>query len=132
MTNDNTNGRRAHDVWDVIVVGGGNAALVAALTARHQAPRVLILERAPRWIRGGNSRHTRNTRCAHGEETAPYAYTSGVYAEEELMDDLLQVGGGPSANPDFARLAVHESRSVVPWIVTAFTCPDSTWAMKSE
>jgi tricarballylate dehydrogenase len=102
--------------YDVIVVGGGNAALVAAIAARERVETVLLLERAPRWIRGGNSRHTRNTRCAHGEETAGLAYTTGVYSEEELWDDLLQVGGGPSANPEFARMAIHESTTVVPWM----------------
>jgi tricarballylate dehydrogenase len=103
-------------MYDVIVVGGGNAALVAAICAREAAQRVLVLERAPEWIRGGNSRHTRNTRCAHGEETAAYSYTTGVYPEEELLADLLEVGGGPSDNPDFARMAVHESMTVVAWM----------------
>ncbi len=101
---------------DVLVVGGGNAALVAAISARHGAERVVVVERAPAWIRGGNSRHTRNTRCAHGEETASYAYTTGVYPEDELLEDLLQVGGGPSDNPDFARMTIRESRTVVPWM----------------
>ena len=52
-------------VYDVIVVGGGNAALVAAIAAKHRAERVLLLERAPEWIRGGNSRHTRDIRASH-------------------------------------------------------------------
>ena len=45
-------------VWDVIVVGAGNAALCAALSARESAARVLVLERAPREERGGNSSFT--------------------------------------------------------------------------
>ena len=51
--------------WDVVVVGGGNAALVSALSASESSARVLLLERAPRVFRGGNSRHTRNIRCVH-------------------------------------------------------------------
>ena len=51
--------------WDVAVLGGGNAALVSALTAADNGARVLLLERAPAVFRGGNSRHTRNVRCAH-------------------------------------------------------------------
>jgi NADPH-dependent 2,4-dienoyl-CoA reductase/sulfur reductase-like enzyme len=47
-----------HDPWDVIVIGGGNAALVAAMTARRLVKRVLLLERAPEFMRGGNTRHT--------------------------------------------------------------------------
>src|SRR5688500_8495333 len=44
--------------WDVIVVGAGNAALCAALSARESVARVLVLERAPREERGGNSSFT--------------------------------------------------------------------------
>jgi tricarballylate dehydrogenase len=50
---------------DVLVIGGGNAALCAALMAREAGSRVLLLESAPRAWRGGNSGHTRNLRCMH-------------------------------------------------------------------
>jgi succinate dehydrogenase/fumarate reductase flavoprotein subunit len=47
---------------DVLVIGGGNAALCAALMAREAGASVMLLEAAPREWRGGNSSHTRN--CA--------------------------------------------------------------------
>jgi succinate dehydrogenase/fumarate reductase flavoprotein subunit len=43
------------DMYDVIVVGGGNAAMCAALSANEHGARVLVLERAPEEKRGGNS-----------------------------------------------------------------------------
>jgi tricarballylate dehydrogenase len=93
---------------DVVVVGGGNAGLVAAMSARHIADSVLLLERAPTWRRGGNSRHTRDIRYAHppGE---PYT-TGEAYPTEELMDDLLRVGGGH--NSRMAQLVVEGSCGV--------------------
>ncbi len=100
------------DAYDVIVVGGGNAALCAALAARHRARRVLLLERAPAPMRGGNTRHTRNVRCAHGPGDP---YLTGVYAEEEFLDDLLAVGGG-RVNLDLARFAIGASRSLPGWM----------------
>jgi len=89
--------------WDVIVVGSGNAALVAALSARHSVEHVLVIERAPRHLRGGNTRHTRNIRCAHdrGDE-----YVHGTYSVDELTSDLQSVGRGP-VNPELARFAVE-------------------------
>lgn len=44
--------------YDVVVVGTGNAALCAALSAREQNKSVVVLERAPEEEKGGNSRYT--------------------------------------------------------------------------
>ena len=48
--------------YDVLVIGGGNAALCAAISAARNGASVAILEAAPRFYRGGNTRHTRNVR----------------------------------------------------------------------
>src|ERR1051326_5571776 len=94
--------------YDVVVVGGGTAGLVAAMSARHIADSVALFERAPTWRRGGNSRHTRDIRYAH---PAGEPYTTGeAYSTEELMDDLLHVGGGH--NPRMAQLVVEGSCGV--------------------
>ena len=76
---------------DVLVIGGGNAALCAALTAREAGASVLLLEAAPREWRGGNSQHTRNLRCMHD---APQDVLVDAYPEEEYWQDLLKVTGG--------------------------------------
>jgi tricarballylate dehydrogenase len=98
--------------FDVIVVGGGNAALCAAMSARRLVPRVLILERAPEHMRGGNTRHTRNIRCAH---STPDKYCSGDYSEQEFFEDLCAVTGGP-ANPDLARFVIRQSSKLYEWM----------------
>ncbi|HVT69769.1 MAG TPA: FAD-binding protein, partial [Trebonia sp.] len=97
--------------WDVVVAGGGNAALVAALTANDHGATVLLLERAPRHLRGGNTRHTRDIRCAHGEGP----YTTGVYSLEESWDDLCKVGEGVN-NEELAMFTVREAMSVPDWM----------------
>jgi tricarballylate dehydrogenase len=98
--------------YDVIVVGGGNAAMCAALSAREGGARVLVLERSPEYERGGNTRHTRNIRCSHA---AADQFFSGPYSEEEHLQDLIGVTGGP-ANLDLAKLAVRESSKLPEWM----------------
>lgn len=99
-------------VWDVIVIGGGNAALVAAISAREQGASVLLVERAPIGFRGGNSRHTRNVRCVHRYTDAFY---TGEYGYDELWEDLGGVGDGPS-DEELAALTVRESETVPGWM----------------
>ena len=76
---------------DILVIGGGNAALCAAITAAEAGAKVTLLECAPRHYRGGNSRHTRNIRTMHH---APMHPLIEAYPEDEYYEDLLKVTGG--------------------------------------
>jgi tricarballylate dehydrogenase len=100
--------------FDVAVLGGGNAGLTAALTARQAGARVVVVECAPRHFRGGNSRHTRNLRCAHA---APTDVLTGSYPEDELMADLLRVNDGET-DGELARLVVAGSSECTAWMKT--------------
>ncbi|MBU0588304.1 MAG: FAD-dependent tricarballylate dehydrogenase TcuA [Gammaproteobacteria bacterium] len=97
---------------DVLVIGGGNAALCAALMAREAGASVLLLEAAPREWRGGNSGHTRNLRCMH---EAPQDVLTEAYPEEEFWQDLLKVTGGQT-NEELARLVIRESSRCRDWM----------------
>ncbi|MET0502420.1 MAG: FAD-dependent tricarballylate dehydrogenase TcuA, partial [Candidatus Binatia bacterium] len=102
---------RTHSV-DVLVVGGGNAGLCAAITASRAGARVLVLESATRDFRGGNSRHTRDIRYMHKAATG---YVTGGYHEDEFWDDLRQVTGGET-NERLARLTIHNSEELGDWM----------------
>ncbi len=98
--------------FDVLVIGGGNAALCAAMTAREQGVKVLLLECAPRHFRGGNSRHTRNLRYLHEHAGA---YLTGPYLEDEFFEDLLRVTGGRT-NEQLARMTIRQSAELGKWM----------------
>ena len=97
---------------DVAVIGGGNAALCAAITAAECGARVVILEAAPKPYRGGNSRHTRNFRCMHHGPLGPLIES---YGEEEYLADLMKVTGGKT-DKELARLAICSSEECLPWM----------------
>jgi len=97
---------------DVLVIGGGNAALCAALMAREAGASVLLLESAPPEWRGGNSQHTRNLRCMHD---APQDVLIEAYPEEEYWQDLLKVTGGLT-DEHLARLTIRASSDCRDWM----------------
>jgi tricarballylate dehydrogenase len=97
---------------DVLVVGGGNAALCAALMAREAGASVLMLEAAPHEWRGGNSMHVRNLRCMHD---APQDVLVDAYPEEEFWQDLLKVTGGLT-DETLARRVIRDSSTCRPWM----------------
>jgi len=98
---------------DVLVAGGGNAALCAAICAREAGASVALLEAAPAWCRGGNSRHTRDIRYGH---PGPTRYVTGPYLEDEFWDDLRRVTGG-ATDETLARLVIRESADVEAWML---------------
>ncbi|WP_297323158.1 FAD-dependent tricarballylate dehydrogenase TcuA [uncultured Bartonella sp.] len=100
------------NIYDVVVIGGGNAALCSAIAAAYEGARVVVLEAAPKFYRGGNTRHTRNMRCAHDSATKTL---SGPYSEDEFFKDLLRVTQGET-NPQLARLMIEKSKDMLDWI----------------
>ncbi len=102
-------------IYDVLVAGGGNAALCAAITARQAGASVLLVESAPRAFRGGNSRHTRNLRAMHDR---PNEVLTDAYKEDEYWDDLLRVTGGQT-DELLARMTIRASSGLFGWMKAA-------------
>ncbi|HYN12231.1 MAG TPA: FAD-dependent tricarballylate dehydrogenase TcuA [Burkholderiales bacterium] len=113
---------------DVIVVGGGNAALCAALSAREHSDKVLVLERAPQDESGGNSRFTAGLlRVAYRgvedlKELIPdlseqeIANTDfGSYTEEQFFDDMARVTEF-RCDPDLTEILVKQSFPTARWM----------------
>lgn len=89
---------------DVIVAGGGNAGICAAISAAEAGASVILLESDPVETRGGNSKYTRNIRCA-----------TDAYPEDELLADLIAVTG-EGIDRELAAFAIRTSRSCPEWM----------------
>lgn len=100
---------------DILVVGGGNAALCAAIAARRAGASVLLLEAAPKPLRGGNARHSRNMRVMHD---APTPWVRGSYPADDYHADLRRVAGTGvnSVDDGLARLFIDASTDIVDWL----------------
>ena len=113
--------------YDVIVVGGGNAALCAALAAKETAQRVLVLERAPEDEAGGNSRFTAGLlRIVYNgpEDLAQLIDLSkeeldrtdfGTYTADQFLDDMARVTEY-RCDPDLTEILVKESFPTALWM----------------
>src|SRR3546814_16686532 len=84
-------GQDLRTAFDVLVIGGRNAGLSAAIMAVEAGRSVCSLEGAPRFYRGGNRRHTRNLRAM---PNAPTSWLSEAYDKEAYYHDLLRVNKG--------------------------------------
>lgn len=118
----------AEHAYDVIVVGAGNAALVAALTAHQEGAKVLVLEAAPQEERGGNSRFAGAIfRFAHeGPDSVASLLTDesrewldrvefDPYPTSRFHEDADLVSGG-QADPELQRIMIERSYETVAWM----------------
>ncbi len=116
--------------FDVIVVGGGNAAFAAAVSAKENgAKRVLVLEKAPKAQRGGNThfsgavfRHAYNNvreldRFVPDAEEKYPGFHAGVepYPAEAFRDDLMRVTDGRS-DPELSKILIEQSYDTMCWL----------------
>src|SRR6201996_6621848 len=101
------------EIPDVLVVGGGSAALCAAIAARRGGASVRMVECAPVTLRGGNTRHARNFRLMHDR---PEWYVPDSYGEDAFFKDLVRVTRGATDEP-LARLLIRGSADITPWLI---------------
>lgn len=116
------------DQADVVIVGGGNAAFCAALSAAEKGASVVVLERAPEDESGGNSRFTAGAfRCVYDgvddlrtlmpdltdDEVAKTDF--GIYDENKFFDDMGRVTEY-RCDPDLVELLVTRSRDTLRWM----------------
>jgi tricarballylate dehydrogenase len=114
--------------YDVIVVGAGNAATCAALSARENGASVLMLEIAPEAVRGGNSAFTGGAFRVvfHGFDDLARLIPDlsehelanvdvGAYTEEQYYDDMGRLTEYRS-DPDLTEILITRSFETGVWM----------------
>ncbi len=98
--------------FDVAVVGGGVAGLCAAISAREAGAEVVVIEKAPRDQRGGN------TRFADAQMRFPHEadeFGTRDYTADEMFADLMRISRG-RANQDLIRTLCDNARDTAEWL----------------
>lgn len=116
--------------YDVIVIGGGNAALCAALSANECGSSVLVLEKAPAEHRGGNSAYTGGAfRVAYDgvddirslvpdlSEDEIRNSDFGTYTQAQFYDEVIEMSGY-RADADVLDVVVKQSMPTLAWMVS--------------
>ena len=129
--------------YDVIIIGGGNAAFCAALSARETCERVLVLERSPEDEAGGNSRFTAGLmRVAYAgvddlkraipdlspEEIARSDF--GTYTSDQFLDDMARVTEY-RCDPDLTEILVKRSMDTVAWMQSKGVRCTAAWGRQA-
>lgn len=116
------------DVYDVVVVGAGNAALSAALSAKENCESVLVVEKAPEYFRGGNTYFTGGiirfafdgledikTVIPDMSPTEEASVDVGTYTQDQFYADMMRVTQGLS-DPELAQILVSQSLPTMQWL----------------
>jgi succinate dehydrogenase/fumarate reductase flavoprotein subunit len=117
--------------YDVIVVGTGNAGFCAALSARENgAKKVLLVDKCPPEWAGGNTYFTAGAyrTVFHGlhdvlpfvsnvDEDTAEKIDMKAYSRDDFWNDLMRVTNG-RADPELGRVLVDESRDTVRWLAS--------------
>ena len=113
-------------IYDVIVIGGGNAGFSAAHAAAERGRKVVVLERGREHMAGGNSFYTAGaTRIAHDgleslkslvEHDDRHQVTEvPPYSKDDYLADLIKVTDGKTDRA-MAEILVNESHAAVRWL----------------
>ncbi|SIT69706.1 tricarballylate dehydrogenase [Ectothiorhodosinus mongolicus] len=98
---------------DVLVIGGGIAALCSAISASEHGAKVTLVDSAPKFQRGGNARHSRNLRIAHDQ---PSPLFPGQYGVDEYMADLNAINHG-AGDPELCQILAKQSAELPDWFM---------------
>ncbi|MQG16091.1 MAG: FAD-dependent oxidoreductase [SAR202 cluster bacterium] len=112
--------------FDVVVVGAGNAALCAALSASEAGATVIVLEKSPKHSQGGNCPYTgAGFRFTHSgikdlksllpENTATGEFQMAPYTDQDFRDHFMEATHGDT-DKELVEVVISKSRETINWM----------------
>ena len=131
------------DIWDVVIVGSGNAALTAGIAASEKGAKVLIVEKADQDMSGGNTKYTAGAMrfayedsdaliplLAHPEDERVARSDFGSYTQAKFKADLLGFNDGAPLTPE-QEILVTQSYDTMHWLAGHGVTYEPIWARQS-
>lgn len=130
-------------IWDVIIVGSGNAALCAGIAACESGAKVLVIEKADQQMAGGNTKYTAGAmRFVYNSSSDLLPLLSnpsdrripdtdfGTYTKDKFSIDLLEFNEGESLTEEQETL-ISQSYDTVLWLAKHGVTFDPIWKRQS-
>ena len=131
------------NVWDVVIVGSGNAALTAGIAASEKGAKVLIVEKADQAMSGGNTKYTAGAMrfayedsdaliplLAHPDDERVARSDFGSYTQKKFKSDLLGFNDGAPLTPE-QEILVTQSYDTMHWLAGHGVTYEPIWARQS-
>jgi tricarballylate dehydrogenase len=114
------------EAYDVVVIGAGNAAMAAAMSAHEEGVSIVVLEKAPEEFRGGNTRFAgglfrvsfrdrKEIDKVVGKNGNPADVNMPIYSNEDYRNDILRISGGQS-DMELVDFMIENSLEAVQWM----------------
>jgi len=112
--------------YDIVVVGCGIAGLSAGIRAAEEDASVLILEKAPKELRGGQTQYTESFRIPTGDVDLDLDFHVPDYSPSDFYQDIMRITEGHADN-DLAKTLTSEAGDCFEWLTEHLRQQNFEW-----
>lgn len=123
---DNKQSKEPVNKYDVVVVGCGIAGLSAGIAAAENGASPVVLEKAPKKLRGGQTQYTESFRIPTADIDLDLDFHVPDYSANDFYQDIMRITDG-HADPDLARTLTNSAANTFEWLTEHLYAQDFEW-----